>query len=87
MNLDSLHRWLFDLCKNGETVTVTGLMAELAELRQANQAGNYGDLPADGISMQQALERLLVAGKATRDGNQWRYAEPKPKAEPQRKLF
>lgn len=89
MNLQSLHDWLYGACRCGDAVTVLDLMAELTELRRGPQPETWNDLPQDGITMQQALERLEAEGKATREGSYWRWAPGKAKAaaETQRGLF
>ncbi len=77
MNLDALHNWLFDRCKSEGRANVIDMMNELAGLRRANPTA-YGDLPQDGITMQQWLERLERDGRAVRDGSWWRYSEGRP---------
>lgn len=79
--LDRLHEWLQHASK-GEAVTVVQLMKELGVLRRGPTPEVYADLPADGISMQFDLERLLIDGRARRDGSGWRYAAGRPRVEP-----
>jgi hypothetical protein len=78
MNLDALHNWLFDCCKSGGRANVIDMMAELAGLRRGPDPKLYDDLPFDGITMQERLERLEREGKSVRDGSWWRWAEGKP---------
>lgn len=78
MNLESLHAWLFDQCKSGGRANVIDMMSELAGLRRGPNPKSYDDLPFDGITMQEWLERLEREGKAVRDGSWWRWADGKP---------
>lgn len=78
MSLESLHNWLFDKCRNEGRANVIDMMAELAGLRKGPYPKLYDDLPFDGITMQERLERLEREGKAARDGSWWRWAEGKP---------
>ena len=83
MTLDAIHSWLESACtRERGPVTVRGMMKELEGLRKGPKPESYSDLPFDGISMQQALERLEQAGKAKREpgGSLWMWAEPVMKA-------
>ena len=86
--LDALHNWLYSLSRDDRGVTVVEIMDELHSLRLAKPDG-YGDLPADGISCQQLLERLEADGRATRNGSFWRWAPGREKSpvEKQGSLF
>jgi hypothetical protein len=85
MKLDSLHLWLLGATRY-DPVTVVELMQELQELRRGPQPETWDDLPKDGISMQQALEKLEAEGRAVRDGTFWRWAEGRKEAK-QASLF
>jgi hypothetical protein len=91
MNLESLHDWLYGACRLGDPVTVRDLMAELDALRKGPKPKMWDDLPKDGISMIQALERLALAGKATKVIHEgevaWRWCEPPVKVQAQGELF
>ncbi len=86
MNLEPLHQWLRDACISERgPVTVIGMMEELAGLRRGPEPERYADLPTDGISLHQMLEKLEAAGMAKRDGSWWMWvekAEAKPKEQP-----
>lgn len=91
MSLDALHDWLYGACRLGDPVTVRELMAELDALRKGLKPETWNDLPKDGISMIQGLERLALAGKATKVIHEgevaWRWCEPPAAAEKQGSLF
>lgn len=90
MNLDALHDWL---SRYGRA-TVIDMMRDLngdgdePGLRKLNP-GKYDDLPDNGITCQQWLERLEADGRAVRDGSFWRWAPGREKspAEKQGSLF
>jgi hypothetical protein len=91
MDLEALHNWLYGAAKGCEPVTVRGLMEELDSLRKGPEPQRYDDLPKDGISMIQGLERLALAGKATKVIHEgevaWRWCEPPAKVQAQGELF
>lgn len=85
MNLEALHNWLYESTKHGPETVVT-LINDITILRQ-HASVNCDDLPRDGISLQEALAKLEIRGKAVRVGAAWKWAEPAAKPEPQRSLF
>lgn len=97
MNLDPFHAWLRDANLRFGAVTVVQLMDEIGSLRQAVGLATYANLPTDGITCQQWLERLAsqglarwlnAKGDADTQGTYWRWAEAHPAIkESQRSLF
>ena len=76
MSLEPLHAWLKGCCEAERgPVTVIGMMEELTGLRRGTEPERYSDLPGDGISMQQQLEKLEAAGMAKRNGSWWMWME------------
>ena len=84
MTTETFHEFLFNSTKRGP-MTVLEIMDDL-RVMTLNKCDMSG-LPTNGIQCQEMLERLLIAGKATRNGSQWKWAEPVAKREPQRELF
>jgi hypothetical protein len=72
---DQLHNWLYAATKGGG-ITVVELMGEFKDMRAGGVP--LPALPVDGITCQQALERLEAAGRVVRDGFRWRWAQGKP---------
>lgn len=81
---DALHSWMYSARRYGPA-TVAELMAEIESIRSGGVP--LADLPKDGISLVESLKRLQVAGKATRDGSYWRWAEPAAATRSERRLF